>query len=73
MGRAPHMNWLDHLPNLDKQIVEELLEQVGISELRDRPYTEISGEERQLVLIARGLAQKCQILLMDEPRAHFGP
>ena len=71
MGRAPHMNWLGAPSELDKQIVEESLEQVGISELRDRPYTEISGGERQLVLIARGLAQKCQILLMDEPTAHL--
>ncbi len=71
MGRAPHMNWLGSPSDLDKQIVEESLEQVGILELRGRPYTEISGGERQLVLIARGLAQKCQILLMDEPTAHL--
>ena len=49
MGRAPHMNWLGSPSDLDKQIVEESLEQVGILELRGRPYTEISGGERQLV------------------------
>lgn len=71
MGRAPHLGWLDSPSRDDHAIVEEALEQVGLYELRDRPYTEISGGERQLVLIARGLAQKCHILLMDEPTAHL--
>jgi len=71
MGRAPHLGWLGTPSQVDRRIVEEALEQVGLYELRDRPYTEISGGERQLVLIARGLAQKCRILLMDEPTAHL--
>ena len=71
MGRAPHLRWLETPSRADRNIVEEAMEQVGIFELRDRPYTKISGGERQLVLIARGLAQKCQILLMDEPTAHL--
>jgi iron complex transport system ATP-binding protein len=71
MGRAPHLSWLGSPTSADHAIVEEALEQVGLFELRDRPYTEISGGERQLVLIARGLAQKCKILLMDEPTAHL--
>ena len=71
MGRAPHLHWLESPSHTDRNIVEEAMEQVGIFELRDRPYTKISGGERQLVLIARGLAQKCQILLMDEPTAHL--
>ena len=71
MGRAPHLKWLESPSAVDHAIVEEALEQVGVYELKDRPYTEISGGERQLALIARGLAQKCQILLMDEPTAHL--
>jgi ABC-type cobalamin/Fe3+-siderophores transport system ATPase subunit len=71
MGRAPYLRWLD-LPSKDDQnIVEMVLEQLGLFDLRDHPYTEISGGEQQLTLIARGLAQKCQILLMDEPTAHL--
>ena len=46
---------------------------VGVSDLRDRPYTAISGGERQLVLVARGLAQGAGCLLMDEPAAHLDP
>jgi len=71
MGRAPHLHWLESPSQVDQTIVDESLEQVGIYELRDRPYTGISGGERQLVMISRGLAQKCQILLMDEPTAHL--
>lgn len=71
MGRAPYLSWLGSPNRKDHAIVEDALEQVGLYELRNRPYTEVSGGERQLVLIARGLAQKCQILLMDEPTAHL--
>ncbi len=71
MGRAPHLGWLGSPSKDDQAIVDEALAQVGLFELRDRPYTEISGGEQQLVLIARGLAQKCDLLLMDEPTAHL--
>ena len=71
MGRAPHLGWLSSPSKADEAIIEEALEQVGLYELRNRAYTSISGGERQLVLIARGLAQKCRILLMDEPTAHL--
>jgi iron complex transport system ATP-binding protein len=71
MGRAPYLNWFGSPSFKDRRIVEEALEQVGLFELRNRAYTEISGGERQLVLIARGLAQQCQILMMDEPIAHL--
>ncbi len=71
MGRTPHLNWMGAPSFEDKRVVEEAMEQVGISELREQPYIEISGGERQLTLIARGLAQQCQVLLMDEPTAHL--
>ena len=45
----------------------EALERLDISHLADRSYTRLSGGERQLVLIARALAQQAKILLMDEP------
>lgn len=53
------------------EMAEEALEKVGIAHLRDRGYTRISGGERQLVLIARALAQQAKILIMDEPTANL--
>jgi len=71
MGRAPHLGWLGSPTREDRSIVDDVMAQVGVYELRDRPYTEISGGEQQLVLIALGLAQQCSVLLMDEPTAHL--
>lgn len=47
------------------------LERLGISHLAGRSYTRLSGGERQLVLIARALAQQSPVLLMDEPTANL--
>jgi iron complex transport system ATP-binding protein len=71
MGRAPYLSWMSSPSSEDQDIVDQALDQVGLYQLRNRSFKEISGGEQQLVLIARGLAQKCQILLMDEPTSHL--
>ena len=73
MGRAPYLGLFVRPGREDRAAVDRALDAVGIADLRSRPYTGISGGERQLVLIARGLAQGAGCLLMDEPTAHLDP
>lgn len=54
-----------------REVCEEAMERLGIADLRNRGFAEISGGERQLALIARALAQETDILLMDEPTANL--
>jgi iron complex transport system ATP-binding protein len=73
MGRAPHLGLFARPGRDDRAIVDRALAAVGVLALRGRVYTEISGGEQQLVLIARGLVQGARCLLMDEPAAHLDP
>ncbi|MEQ4616837.1 MAG: ABC transporter ATP-binding protein [Corticimicrobacter sp.] len=51
----------------DRAVVDQILGRMGLLHLADQPYTEISGGERQLTLIARALAQGARLLILDEP------
>ncbi len=71
MGRTAHIPLFSSPTEDDIFIAKEALAQVGIASLRDRSYTELSGGEGQLVLIARALAQNSPVIIMDEPTAHL--
>jgi len=71
MGRTPFIGALSSASRKDTQIAEHAMEQLGILYLADKPYTAISGGERQMVFIARVLAQGPRILILDEPTSHL--
>lgn len=71
MGRFPYLKRFQQEKKIDRDIVRECMEITNTWQFKDTSIRELSGGERQRVYIARALAQKPQILLMDEPVSHL--
>lgn len=69
MGRAPYTNWVGYLQDIDREIVNDAIKAVGMSDFIGRDTSSLSDGELQRVMIARAIAQQTPIILLDEPTA----
>lgn len=70
-GRDPHRRWFDQWSRPDEEIVGDALLRTGLTEFADRPLETLSGGQRQRAWIALALAQRTEILLLDEPTTYL--
>jgi len=71
MGRASYLGPFAAPSEEDAAISAQALDMVGMGSFKERPYTQLSGGEGQLVMVARALAQQTPLIIMDEPTAHL--
>ncbi len=69
MGRYPYTGFLGKLKKEDLEIINSVAQEVGILDLLNRYFNELSDGEKQKVMIAKVLAQKTPLMLLDEPTA----
>lgn len=66
-GRYAHLGWLHNPTRRDWQIVDDVIDALGLSDLRERQIGQLSGGQQQRAMLARALAQESDLLLLDEP------
>jgi len=67
LGRSPYIGRFEFERDSDFQIAEKAMDIVGISHLKDRLINKISGGEKQMVSLARAIAQEPEVMILDEP------
>jgi iron complex transport system ATP-binding protein len=67
MGRTPRLKGIFGISKADKKKASDALDLLGLSDIGDRPYNQLSGGQRQMVLMARAIAQETPLMFLDEP------
>jgi iron complex transport system ATP-binding protein len=70
-GRYPYTGKFGILSEEDYAIVEEAMELVHVTELRNQDFTKISDGQRQRVMLARAICQQSEIIILDEPTSYL--
>ena len=71
MGRFPYLGYINTYSSKDKDLVNNVLSDLGLSPLKNNMFNELSGGEQQRVIIARSLVQDTPLILMDEAFSHL--
>lgn len=69
LGRSPHIGYMPKKEDTEK--VEEAICHIGIEYLKNKDFNKLSGGEKQLVMIARAIAQDTEVILLDEPTSYL--
>ena len=70
-GRYPYLNWWSNESDEDYRIARKYMAFTGVEQLADRPVQQVSGGERQRILLAKVLAQETPLIFLDEPTANL--
>jgi len=71
MGRSPHLGLFSHPAARDYELADEIMEKMGIYEIRRHPFNTLSGGQQRQAVIARAIIQDPELIIMDEPTNHL--
>ncbi|TCK68938.1 iron complex transport system ATP-binding protein [Winogradskyella wandonensis] len=71
LGRHPYTNWIGNLTEIDFEKINQALDLVGVTDLKEKKCFELSDGQLQKVMIARALAQDTDLIILDEPTTHL--